>query len=335
VSLPLRLGWKASAEQFPPRQLLDYAIEAEQLGYDSVWVSDHYQPWRHTDGHAPFSIAWMAALGERTQRVQIGTSVLTPTFRYHPAVVAHAFATLGSLYPGRIALGVGTGESMNEVPVIGIEWPDQRERFRRLSEAVKLIKKLWTEDFVEWAGEYYQVKGATVYDKPEQPVPIYIGASGPAAAKLAGRLADGFICTSGKGMELYRDVLLPALREGADAEHRDPEAIDRMIELKVAYDTDRARALADTRIWAALALPAEDKVDVHNPREMEERAKQVKDPERRWLVADDPDQHVEQIKAYLELGFTHLVFHAPGDDQSRFLKLYAEQVIPRLRALPA
>jgi coenzyme F420-dependent glucose-6-phosphate dehydrogenase len=335
VSLPLRLGWKASAEQFPPRQLLDYAIEAEQLGYDSVWVSDHYQPWRHTDGHAPFSIAWMAALGERTRRVQIGTSVLTPTFRYHPAVVAHAFATLGSLYPGRIALGVGTGESMNEVPVIGIEWPDQRERFRRLSEAVKLIKKLWTEDFVEWAGEYYQVKGATVYDKPEQPVPIYIGASGPAAAKLAGRLADGFICTSGKGMELYRDMLLPALREGAEAEHRDPEAIDRMIELKVAYDTDRARALADTRIWAALALPAEDKVDVHNPREMEERAKQVKDPERRWLVADDPDQHVEQIKAYLELGFTHLVFHAPGDDQSRFLKLYAEQVIPRLRALPA
>jgi coenzyme F420-dependent glucose-6-phosphate dehydrogenase len=333
VSLPLRLGWKASAEQFPPRRLLDHALEAERLGYDSVWVSDHYQPWRHTDGHAPFSIAWMAALGERTQRVQIGTSVLTPTFRYHPAVVAHAFATLGSLYPGRIALGVGTGESMNEVPVIGIEWPDQRERFRRLSEAVKLIKKLWTEDFVEWDGEYYKVKGATVYDKPEQPVPIYIGASGPAAAKLAGRLAEGFICTSGKGMELYEDVLLPALREGGEAEHRDLATIDRMIEVKVAYDTDRARALADTRIWAALALPAEDKADVHNPREMEERAKRVKDPERRWLVSDDPDEHVEQIKPYLELGFTHLVFHAPGDDQSRFLNLYAEQIIPRLRAL--
>jgi coenzyme F420-dependent glucose-6-phosphate dehydrogenase len=222
---------------------------------------------------------------------------------------------------------------MNEVPVIGIEWPDQRERFRRLSEAVKLIKKLWTEDFVEWDGEYYKVKGATVYDKPEQPVPIYIGASGPAAAKLAGRLAEGFICTSGKGMELYEDVLLPALREGGEAEHRDLATIDRMIEVKVAYDTDRARALADTRIWAALALPAEDKADVHNPREMEERAKRVKDPERRWLVSDDPDEHVEQIKPYLELGFTHLVFHAPGDDQSRFLNLYAEQIIPRLRAL--
>ena len=329
---PLRLGWKASAEQFGPRQLLELGVEAEQLGFDSVWVSDHYQPWRHTDGHAPFSMAWMAALGERTQRVEIGTSVLTPTFRYHPAVVAQAFATLGSLYPGRIALGVGTGESMNEVPVIGIEWPDQRERFRRLSEAVKLIQKLWSEEFVEWEGEFYQVRGATVYDRPEQPVPIYIGASGPAAAKLAGRLAEGFICTSGKGQELYRDVLLPALREGAEAAGRDYDVIDRMIEVKVSFDTDRARALADTRIWAALALPAEDKVDVHNPREMEERAKKVKDPERRWLVSDDPDEHVEQIRPYLELGFNHLVFHAPGDDQSRFLGLYASQILPRLRA---
>ena len=333
MSNRLRLGWKASAEQFGPRELLDFAIQAEQAGFDSVWVSDHFQPWRHIDGHAPFSMAWMAALGERTQRVLIGTSVLTPTFRYHPAVVAHAFATLGSLYPGRIALGVGTGESMNEVPVIGIEWPDQRERFRRLSEAVKLIQKLWAEDFVEWDGEYYHVKGATVYDRPEVPVPIYIAASGPAAAKLAGRLADGFICTSGKGMELYRDTLLPAVREGAEAAQRDLDGIDKMIEVKVSFDTDRARALKDTSIWAALALPAEDKVDVHNPREMEERARKVRDPERRWLVSDDPDEHLEQIQPYLDLGFNHLVFHAPGDDQSRFLELYAERILPRLRAL--
>ena len=331
--MAIRIGYKASAEQFGPRELLDFAIQAEQAGFDSVWVSDHFQPWRHTDGHAPFSMAWIAALGERTQRVQIGTSVLTPTFRYHPSVVAHAFATLGSLYPGRIALGVGTGESMNEVPVIGIEWPDQRERFRRLSEAVKLIQKLWAEDFVEWDGEYYHVKGATVYDKPKAPVPIYIAASGPAAAKLAGRLADGFICTSGKGMELYADTLLPAVREGAEAAQRDYEGLDRMIEVKVSFDTDRSRALKDTSIWAALALPAEDKVDVHNPREMEERAKKVKDPERRWLVSDSADEHLEQLRPYLELGFTHLVFHAPGDDQSRFLDLYASQILPRLRAL--
>jgi coenzyme F420-dependent glucose-6-phosphate dehydrogenase len=327
----LKIGWKASAEQFGPRRLLDYAVLAEQLGFESAWISDHFQPWRHTDGHAPFSIAWLAAAGERTSRLTLGTSVLTPTFRYHPSIVAHAFATLGSLDPGRVVLGVGTGESMNEVPVIGIEWPDARERFRRLSEAVKLIRRLWTEDFVEFDGEYYHVHGATVYDRPEQPVPIYVAATGEVAAKFAGRQADGFICTSGKGLDLYRDRLLPAVREGAQAAGRDFDAIEKTIEVKVSFDPDADKARADCGIWAALALPAEDKVDVHNPREMEERARTVTNPERRWLVATDPDEHVEQIAPYVELGFTHLVFHSPADDQERFLRVYAEQVVPRLR----
>ena len=328
---PLKLGWKASAEQFGPRRLLDFAVLAEEKGFDSVWVSDHYQPWRHTDGHAPFSLAWLGALGERTRRVLMGTSVLTPTFRYHPAVVAQAFATLGVMYPGRVALGVGTGESMNEVPVIGIEWPEFRERFRRLSEATRLIRQLWTEDFVEFDGDYYHVRGATVYDRPEQPVPIYVGASGEVVARFAGRQGDGFICTSGKGPELYRDKLLPAVREGAESAGRDFDSIEKTIEVKVSFDTDRSRALADTRIWAALALPAEDKVQVHNPREMEERATKVTDPERRWLVSDDPEEHVQQIQPYLSLGFTHLVFHHPGEDQARFLDLYSKEILPRLR----
>jgi coenzyme F420-dependent glucose-6-phosphate dehydrogenase len=328
---PLRLGWKASAEQFGPRELVELAVLAEELGFDSVWVSDHFQPWRHTNGHAFFSPAWLAAVGERTRRVTLGTSVLTPTFRYHPAVVAQAFATLGVLYPGRVVLGVGTGESMNEAPVIGIEWPDFRERFRRLSEAVRVIRQLWTEEFVEFEGEYYRVRGATVYDRPEQPVPIYVAASGEVAARFAGRRGDGFICTSGKGMDLYRDRLLPAVREGAEAAGRDVEALEKTIEVKVSFDTDLARALADTRIWAALALSPEEKVGVHNPRDMEERASRVAHPERRWLVSNDPDQHIEQIAPYLELGFTHLVFHHPGDDQARFLRLYAKEILPRLR----
>jgi coenzyme F420-dependent glucose-6-phosphate dehydrogenase len=328
---PLKLGWKASAEQFGPRPLLEFGVLAEEKGFDSVWVSDHYQPWRHTDGHSPFSLAWLGALGERTNRVQMGTSVLTPTFRYHPSIVAQAFATLGVMYPNRVVLGLGTGEPMNEVPVIGIEWPDFRERFRRMSEATKLIRKLWTEDCVEFDGEYYHVRGATVYDRPDQPVPVYMGASGEVVARFAGRQGDGFICTSGKGLELYRDKLLPALREGAEAAGRDVDSIEKTIEMKVAFDTDRARALADTRIWAALALPAEDKVQLHSPREIEERAGRVTDPERRWLVSDDPEEHIEQLRPYLELGFTHLVFHHPGDDQARFLDLYSKEILPRLR----
>jgi coenzyme F420-dependent glucose-6-phosphate dehydrogenase len=327
----LKLGWKASAEQFGPRQLLDLAVLAEEVGFESAWISDHYQPWRHTDGHSPFSIAWLAATGERTERLTLGTSVLTPTFRYHPSIVAQAFATLGVMYPGRVVLGIGTGEAMNETPVIGVEWPEPRERFRRLSEATKLIRRLWTEDMVEFDGAYYHVSGATVYDRPEEPVPVYVAATGEVAARFAGRQADGFICTSGKGIELYRDRLLPAVREGALAAGRDYDAIEKTIEVKVSFDTDRDRALADTRIWAALALPAEDKVGVRNPKEMEERARTVTNPERRWLVSSDPDEHVEQIAPYLELGFTHLVFHHPGDDQARFLRLYADQVLPRLR----
>ena len=150
-------------------------------------------------------------------------------------------------------------------------------------------------------------------------------------ARFAGRQGDGFICTSGKGPELYRDKLLPAVREGAESAGRDFDSIEKTIEVKVSFDTDRSRALADTRIWAALALPAEDKVQVHNPREMEERATKVTDPERRWLVSDDPEEHVQQIQPYLSLGFTHLVFHHPGEDQARFLDLYSKEILPRLR----
>ncbi len=332
MAFPLKLGYKASAEQFGPRQLLNFAIEAEQSGFDSVWISDHFQPWRHTNGHAPFAFAWLGALGERTEHILLGTSVLTPTFRYQPAVVAQAFGTLGTLYPERLILGAGSGESLNEIAVTGGNWPPAKERLARLREAVTLIKQLWTEDMVTFEGEYYKTLNATIYDKPAQPIPIYLSAGGPVAAKMVGRLADGFICTSGKGDTLYRDQLLPAVAEGASAAGRDTANIEKMIEVKVSFDTDRTRAMEDTKIWAALALPAEDKVDIHDPREMEAKAATVVDQaHRRWLVSSDPEEHIEQIRPYIELGFTHLVFHAPGDDQSRFLQLYAKEILPRLR----
>lgn len=329
---PLKLGYKASAEQFAPRQLLNFAIEAEQCGFDSVWISDHFQPWRHTDGHAPFAFSWLGALGERTERVLLGTSVLTPTFRYQPAVVAQAFGTLGALNPGRMILGVGSGESLNEIAVTGGEWPPAKERLARLRESIELIQRLWTEEMVTFEGKYYQTSKATIYDKPEQPIPIYISAGGPVAAKYVGRVADGFICTSGKGDALYREQLLPAVAEGAAAANRNLASIENTIEVKVSFDTDRAQAMEDTKIWAALALPAEDKVDIHDPREMEAKAVTVADQaHRRWLVSNDPEEHIEQIRPYIELGFTHLVFHAPGNDQSRFLQLYAKEILPRLR----
>jgi coenzyme F420-dependent glucose-6-phosphate dehydrogenase len=331
VTLPLRLGYKASAEQFGPRELLDFAVAAETNGFDSVFVSDHFQPWRHSDGHAPFAFSWLAAVGERTSRVVLGTSVNTPTFRYHPGIVAQAFGTLGSLHPGRMILGVGTGEHLNE-GALGIQWPDNRERFARLREAVRLIRQLWTEQSVTFDGEYYHTKNATIYDRPDEPIPIYVGAGGPQVAKYAGRAGDGLICTSGKGMELYSQQLLPSFSDGAQESGRDAQALDKMIEVKVSFDTDRTRAMEDTKIWAALALPAESKAGIDDPREMERLAKTVEDvAHRRWLVSSDPDEHIEQLRPYLDLGFNHLVFHAPGDGQARFLELYGAQILPRLR----
>jgi coenzyme F420-dependent glucose-6-phosphate dehydrogenase len=335
MSRMLRLGYKASAEQFGPVDLLEFAVHAEECGFDSVVVSDHFQPWRHTGGHAPFSFAWLGAVGARTSRVMLGTSVVTPTFRYHPSVVAHAMATLGVLFPDRVMLGIGTGESLNEVPPIGIVWPEFRERFARLREAVTLMRQLWTQDFVSFQGAYYTTRDATLYDRPPGGVPLYIAAGGPQMARYVGRVGDGFICTSGKGAQLYRDQLMPALAEGAREAGRDVDKIDKMIEVKVSFDTDRQRALEDTRLWGALALTGDEKIGVEDPREMERLADALPTERTasRWIVSTDAEEHVEQIKFYVDLGFTHLVFHAPGNDQRRFLELYAERVLPLLRRL--
>ena len=247
--MEIRFGYKASNEQFGPTELLDYSVLAEECGFDSVFVSDHLQPWRHDGGHAPFAMSWLGALGARTSRVTIGTSVLTPTFRYHPAIVAQAFATLGCLYPGRVG--------------------------------------------------------------------------------------DGYITTSGKGEELYRDTLLPAVREGAEKAERSVDDLDLMIEVKVSFDHDRDAAMHATRFWGALGLSAEQKSGVEDPVEMQRLADElsVEQTAKRFIVSTDPDEHVEKIKTYLDLGFTHLVFHAPGPDQAKFLRLYGKEILPRLRSL--
>ena len=329
----LKIGYKASAEQFGPRDLLEFSVLAEEQGFDSVWISDHFQPWKHIDGHAPFSLAWLADLGERTSRVTIGTSVATPTFRYHPAIVAQALGTIGALNPGRVVLGVGTGESMNEVPATGMKWPNYKERFRRLRESIELMQRLWTEERVTFEGEYYRTESATIYDRPDEPVPIYLAASGPTVARLAGRVAQGFICTSGKAPELYKETLLPNLDEGLQKAGRGRDEVEFMIEMKVSFDTDRDRAMEDTRHWAALALSPEEKTGIEDPVEIEKRAAALplERVASRWIVSSDPEEQVERIAPYVEMGFRHLVFHGPGPNQGRFIRLYAEHVIPRLR----
>jgi coenzyme F420-dependent glucose-6-phosphate dehydrogenase len=329
--MALRLGYKASAEQFGPRELLDYSVLAERLGLDSVAVSDHFQPWRHRAGRAPNALVWLGALAASTKQVVMGTSVLAPILRYHPAIVAHAFATLAQLAPGRVFLGLGTGEAVNELPVVG-QWPPFRERLDRLVEAIELKRLLWEQERVTYKGKYYSVEKATVYERPEEPVPIYIAASGTRTAELAGRLADGFITTSGKNPDLYRE-LVAALEEGARAGGRDLATIERTIEIKLSYDHDVDYAREACRWWAALSLTPEEKMGVEDPIELERLAdeKAADRAHSRFIVSNDPEEVVERVADYVELGFTHLVFHAPGGDQQRFLEQFAQDVLPRLR----
>ena len=338
--MTLKLGYKASAEQFDPRELVEIAVAAEGHGMESVWTSDHFQPWRHTGGHAPISLAWMAAVGERTSTVRIGTSVMTPTFRYNPAVLAQAFASLGVLYPDRVIAGFGTGEALNEIAT-GFrgageqDWPEFKERFARLRESVRLMRELWVGDRVSFAGDYYSTHDASIYDVPEGGVPVYIAAGGPTVAKYAGRAGDGFICTSGKGAELYVDQLLPAVKEGVEASGRSFDDLDRMIEIKLSYEETEEAALENTRFWSPLSLSKEQKHDITDPIEMEKAADAlpIEQIASRWIVGADPDAVVEQIKQYTDAGLNHLVFHAPGQDQRRFLELFERDLAPRLRAL--
>jgi coenzyme F420-dependent glucose-6-phosphate dehydrogenase len=326
----VKLGYKASAEQFGPVELLEYARHAERVGLEIVATSDHFQPWRHHGGHSPAALPWLGAAAVATERAVLGTSVLTPTLRYHPSIIAQAFATLGVMAPGRVFLGVGTGEAMNETPVTGGEFPGRKERRLRLTESIKLIRELWTSERVDFEGDYYRTSNATIYDKPDEPVPIYIAASGPLAAKLAGRLGDGFITTSGKDPELY-DTLLAAVAEGAEGAGRDPAQVKRMIEVKVSYDRDAELAREECSWWAALALTPEEKEGVEDPVEMERLADAAIDrAPSRFIVSNDPEEIAAGIRRYAELGFDELVLHAPGPDQIRFLDQFADDVLPLL-----
>ncbi len=326
----MRYGYKASAEQFAPRQLIDYSRLAEELGLETIAVSDHFQPWRHRGGHTPAVFPWLGALGERTSTALLGTSVLTPTMRYHPSIVAQNLATLGCLNPGRVFLGLGTGEALNETPATAAQWPGAKQRRMMLREAISLIRRLWSEERVSFEGEYYRTDRATIYDRPEEMIPIYVAASGPLAAKLAGRVGDGFIATSGKDPQLYTE-LLGKLAEGAEAAGRDPAAIDRYIEIKVSYDHDVRYADAACAFWAPLALTPDEKSGIDDATEMEAAADKILDrAASRFIVSDDPEAVADRIAPYVELGFEHLIFHGPGEDQPRFLRAFCADVLPRL-----
>jgi len=309
---------------------LDYAVAAEKAGFEEIWCSDHFHPWFHTNAHAGFAWVWIASAAERTRKARIGTGVTCPILRYNPAIVAQAFATLGVMYPGRIFLGLGTGEAMNEMPV-GHNWPNFKERVRRLEEAVKVIKLLWADKFVSFRGQYYKLRKANLYTKPDPPVPLLLAASGGTVAELAGRLADGLITIPFPETH-YRNVLFPAFERAAQAAGRDPSKLEKAVETYVSYDSDYDKALASTRCWAGTAVPGMFKWPIYDPHEIEDIGKLVGDRQlaEQWLIGTKPEEHIKHIEKLIRCGFTSVHITSSSPNEPATIEMYAKHVLPYL-----
>src|SRR5438067_1441744 len=256
------IGYVLSDEQFPITQLVQLGEAAERAGFDAVWSSDHFQPWQDNEGHSAFAWLTLAAVGQRTSRVVMGTGVTVPTYRYRPAIVAQGFATLGQLYPGRVFLGVGTGEAINEEAATG-EWAGYAERAERMVEAIGIIRKLWSGEVVNHQGKFYTIKTARLYDLPPQPVPIYVAAGGKRSMRLAGEHGDGLITGAETAM---KPDLRAAFEEGARAAGKDPKAMPIIAEAWVIVgDEDEARKYAP--LWRFSSRATKDYTDNPDPRD--------------------------------------------------------------------
>jgi TAT-translocated FGD2 family F420-dependent dehydrogenase len=328
------VGFFLSHEQFPPTSLVDYAVAAEEAGFDSVWASDHFHPWQDNQGHAGHAWITLAAIGARTSRLALGTAVTCPIYRVHPAIVAQAFATLAVLYPGRVFLGVGTGEAVNEAAAGG-GWGPYRERAARLREAIVLIRRLWTEDWVSHDGPYFPLENARIYERPRpqppSPIPIYVAASGPKSAALAGEVGDGLI--AGPATLLGRRDVVDAFSAAVEARELDVAQVPRLVEQYVFLGTE-AEALEAANLW--LFGPVEDRVrSLSDPRAVQRTAEALSSPDRvieNWLISRDPSAHVDRIRELFTAGATHVAVHSPQPDQESVIDFYARDVLPVVRA---
>jgi len=321
------IGYHGGHEQFTPGELVDLAVAAERAGFQGLSLSDHLHPWQENQGHAGHAWITLAAIGQRTERLLLGTSVTCPIYRYHPLEVAHAFASLAVLYPGRVFLGVGTGEALNEGVAGG--WGPYSERSARLVEAVRLIRRLWTGDWVTSAGPAFPLENARLYDAPAQPVPIYVAASGPKSAALAGELGDGWITDA--STLAGRPEIGEAFRAAAAAAGKRPAEMPVLAELYAAVGNE-AEALAVAPLWQFGPVMGE-LISEPDPREVQRRAGDLSSPERTvrsWAIGRDAAVHVRRIEELFAAGATQVYVHSAQPDQRRVIEFYGREVLPAL-----
>lgn len=326
------IGYAAALEQFHPTDVLATAELAEQHGFSGVMAADHFQPWTPTQGQSAFVWNVLAALGERTKGT-IGPGVTTPTFRYHPAIVAQASATLAAMYPDRHWLGVGSGEALNE-RIIASYWPEAPERINRMFEAIELIKQLFEASIAgkdtRFAGDYFVMESTRLWTMPPQAPPIYVATGGPVTARRAGRHADGLITVGAPAEKIAH--LFDRFARGAREAGKNPADLPRMLQLHLSWAPTDAEAMAQAiREWpnGGMKFP---KADIRSPHDFAEMAKLVREEDfaGRMVISADPDEHRKAIQGFIDLGFDHIYLHNVGRNQHEWVEVFGREVLPGL-----
>ncbi len=328
----LRIGYAAMLEQFHPTEAVALAAYAEVHGFSGVMAADHYQPWVPQQGQAAFVWNVLSAIGERTTG-DMGPGVTAPTFRWHPAMVAQASATLAAMYPGRHWLGLGSGEALNE-HIVGGYWPEAPERINRMFEAVDIIRKLFTASIAgrdtKFAGQYYKLETTRLWTMPDVAPEMLVATAGPVTAKRAGKTVDGLI-TVGAPLEKIAG-LFERFDEGAREVGKDPSRMPKVLQLHLSWAETDEQAMANAMLeWpnGGMRFP---KGDIRSPFELEQLAKLVRpeDFEGRMLVTADPDAHRAHIQKFADLGFDRIYLHNVGRNQREWIDVFARDVLPNL-----
>jgi len=352
------LGYWASQEQYSMQELIDFVQEAEKGGFETTLTSDHFHPWSHTNGHGNFTWVWISAVAERTRKMKLITGVTAGVYRYNPGIIAQAFASLDVLYPGRIGLGVGSGEAMNEVP-LGFDWPSAEIRVERTTEAIQIINNLWNKNkslknsekfsntdseidnshqssidkdgFVTFNGKYHKIKNAKLYTPPSTNIPLYMAASGPQAIKSAAKYTDGLITTSKPdGAKEVFDVFDKAALEVK----KDPDSLQKIAKPKVSYSQDYEKAFKACEFWRTTQINDAFDTEISDPRVLEEKAKQeVSDDElkKSTIIVTSIEDLISPIEKYFQAGFTQLYIHSTSPNEIEFIRLFTKKVLPHFQ----
>jgi G6PDH family F420-dependent oxidoreductase len=318
----MKIGYFLSSEEFDPRELVMQARMAEEAGFAGLWISDHFHPWNDEQGHGSFVWSTIGAVAQATSRIKLATAVTCPTVRLHPAIVAHAAASCAVLLDGRFALGLGSGEALNE-HILADRWPAADERLEMLEEAVHVIRRLWSGGFHSHRGRHYRVDNARIYDLPEQPPPILISGFGPKATRLAARIGDGYCTVTPDGDAVQR--------------FRDAAGGGRIVAgaMKACWGEDERAARATAhRLWRNEQLPGELAQILPTPSHFEQASELVSEDMTAEAIPCGPNinLHLERIERYGQAGFDELYVGQVGGDHERFFEVYSREVLPRFHA---